>query len=410
MKWLRITNPGTFDVASAVNMLGASVKFTNDPIGLYGSGTKFAMAQAVREHLPIKIATNGKVWSLGTTKQEFRGVDFNKVILRSETGQVIKTPMTTDFGKEDWNDRWFIFREFYSNALDEGSKDIQVVDSVETVQGCTSIFLPYHEFANVYNNMDDYFTKQKHGTMWVDNGRIYRRGVYVGELKGTKICLHDSVDITESRTVNIYSAYHHITYRFNYCDITIDLFAELLQSSVDFKNKIDIIIHNNSSNAINFDKAMKQVYGERYCICPNSQEICADITYIGMNPVILPDNWNVPKTGLQHWSNYEINSGYRSLTDKEQAILDKVLKKCDWIIAKSPSVTFKVFGQAAKTSVQGQADLSDNSISIRDTMFHDENLLLNVVIHEFGHIITRCRDYDRGFTAFFIAKLVEITQ
>lgn len=411
MKWLRITNRGTFDVAGAVNMLGASVKETRNPIGLYGSGTKFAMAQAVRDGISVKIGTGGKLYHVGSQVETFRGVDFQKVVLKSETGKVIKTPMTTDFGKEDWKDRWFIFREFYSNALDEGSKQLEVVDGLDTIPGCTSIFLPYNHFCDIHKNLSDYFTDKPNRSAWVGNGRIFRRGVYVGQFEGTKLCMHKDVQITESRTVDMYSAFKHLSYLIQYTDITVDVIVELLQSSLDFQRQLEFDLTGNDARLELFHQALSQVFGNRYCICPNVDEVCRDIAYLGMKPVVLPDTWIVTGKQFNHWMNFETNSGCRSLNEDEQKALNSILKKVDWIIGnRLDGVSYKVFGKAEKTSAMGTADFKTNTITIRSDVFQDESKLLEVVIHEAGHLITGCRDYDRGFTAFFVNKLVEISK
>ena len=124
MKWLRISNPGNFDVVKSISMLGASVKETDSPIGLFGSGVKFALAQAAREDIALKISTDEDIYSVCVGTDTFRDKEFSIVNLKSKTGKKIKTPMTTRFGAEDWTDSWFIFREFYSNALDEGNSKI----------------------------------------------------------------------------------------------------------------------------------------------------------------------------------------------------------------------------------------------------------------------------------------------
>jgi len=105
MKWIRLRNKGSFDIKKSLNLIGASVKTCDNPIGLFGSGTKYALAQALREGITVKICSDGKEYTLFGKKEEFRGQVFDTVAFRSQTGTVIKTGIVSNFGKEDWTDQ-----------------------------------------------------------------------------------------------------------------------------------------------------------------------------------------------------------------------------------------------------------------------------------------------------------------
>ena len=105
MQYIKISNNGVLDVPMSCNMLGASVKEKDDAIGMFGSGLKYALALACRMNVSVHIASGEDVYRVETIKRMFRGVDFDKVILRNIFDSTIyETPITTELGKQDWND------------------------------------------------------------------------------------------------------------------------------------------------------------------------------------------------------------------------------------------------------------------------------------------------------------------
>lgn len=200
MSYIKMTNPGTFDIIKSLSLMGASVKTTDTPIGLFGSGSKYALAQAARLHIPITIVGE-QILQLTTTKDSFRGKEFDIVSLRNEkTGEVFPTGTTTEFGKEDWNDVWFIFREFYSNMLDEGGT-ASVVDSIDELETGTSVYLPLEVFEDIWDNLPNYFNFQPNHTFRDGTGLVFKEGVFVGKLELPFDSWVNEVPITEVRTL-----------------------------------------------------------------------------------------------------------------------------------------------------------------------------------------------------------------
>ena len=409
-KWVRITNAGDFDVASAVNMIGASVKECDSPIGLFGSGTKYALAQAARGGITVKIASGGEILTSIVEKQEFRNSEFDVVMFRSTTGKKVKTPITTKFGAEDWNQDWFIFREFFSNAIDEGSRQVDIVDKVEQVDGHTCVFLPYENFKEVYNNIDSYFTNQPNKTMWVGDGSIYRRGVLIGKLEGTKVCLHDDyVKINECRVMEVPSAISAMN-DYMYAVGDTNIIAEFLRSDKDFLSQgswgfFGTEKHYNEHVV----PALIQVYGENYCICPNVDDIVRDVKAMGFTPVVSPTiafNDKLCRT----YKSLDNGKSIRAINTDERVQFDKAWKRIEsFIPANYSDVRFFVISDAVR-GLLGQADIQNRIVYICDNLLQPgfDRQLTNTVLHEMGHIITKAGDYDRAFTNWFIERIVDI--
>lgn len=415
MKWLRLSNAGEFDVITAITMIGASVKVTDNPIGLYGSGAKYALAQALRQGIAVKIADKGKVYTLAGKPKTFRGEEFTMVALRSPTGKIHETGITSDFGKEDWKDLWFIFREFYSNMLDEDGI-CEVVDGVTPVEDGVSIFLPYSEFRQFYENLGDYFT-QDDWEIRPGTGRVYKKGVFVGELDEECVfdIQSDSVQMTESRTVKMGSAWTVAGDLFEYCDDS-ELW-KLLWESPNAHHSMHISMEwyqKGQIRSLSMHESLIAHYGEDYAICPNHEQMIKDaIQVYDLVPVVLPDNWTESKDCVKILDLIE-NVNLREPTEEEWEIVNKALAKIADFIREDTRMNLKISVSITDNGAGGTADLNGWDITISERALRMDcdrgtlNHTMRVLIHEINHLQTRAGDYDRGFAEGFQAYLVKL--
>lgn len=413
MKWLRISNPGNFDVVKSISMLGASVKETDSPIGLFGSGVKFALAQAAREDIALKISTDEDIYSVCVGTDTFRDKEFSIVNLKSKTGKKIKTPMTTRFGAEDWTDSWFIFREFYSNALDEGNSKIEVVDGIEAISGHTCVFLPYSNFSEVYKNLEKYFTKQPVG-LFVDGGEVFKKSVFVGKLEGTKVSLHNKdVSINECRVMNKEDAISIVANEMANCENS-EVWEAFLSSEECFLNNINVYVSKYVNERVTkaICSALVKVYGENYCLCPNVADIIKDVASMGYCPVVLKGiDLRIESDELRTYKSLDNSQICRDMSETEQKEFDKIRIGISAFVPDCCRPIIKVISEGA-AEILGQADMEKGIVYIRCTLFglKDNHELINTIIHEFGHIITKRGDYDRTFTDFFVKALTNLVK
>ena len=141
---LVFSNPGKLEM-NMVKLLGVSVKESNDPIGFFGTGLKYAMATALRLGGEMTIYSDGERFDVLGRKVELRGKEFTQVLLNDEA-----LGFTTELGKQ-W-EAWMVVRELYSNALDEqGSTTIQSGELADyAIAGKTIIVLRSECFLEVW--------------------------------------------------------------------------------------------------------------------------------------------------------------------------------------------------------------------------------------------------------------------
>lgn len=124
--------PGSMDMRSFTTMGLTAKPNTTRPIGLFGTGLKYAIAVLTRLGAQIEVYSNGQRYWFETVPIKFRDSDFQQITMRRDNwtggrgwvyGRRLKLPFTTQYGR-NW-EPWMAFRELYSNTLDEGGDIFQ---------------------------------------------------------------------------------------------------------------------------------------------------------------------------------------------------------------------------------------------------------------------------------------------
>lgn len=220
-KYILIQNEGEIE-PNSFELIGASTKRDEKgKIGFFGSGLKYSIAYMMRKNIEFKIYS-GNTEFVFTTKQELlKDKTFDRICING-----VPTSYTTTMGPT-WTQDWFILREIYCNALDEGSCTlIPETDIIQPSEGNTRIYIELtDELKKVSSAWDAYFSNERpfiaeennvytcylgsgegHSSQKVHlfektDGVLFRRGVRVyhdKELMYDYGC--DYIDINEDRT------------------------------------------------------------------------------------------------------------------------------------------------------------------------------------------------------------------
>lgn len=111
MNTVSFKNPGEIDVRS-IKSFGVSAKETDNPIGYFGTGLKYAIAIFLRSGHRVSISSGLDVFEFSIKRIQMRGKDFDFITMNGE-----EMPFTTELGK-NW-ELWQAFREVYCNCIDE---------------------------------------------------------------------------------------------------------------------------------------------------------------------------------------------------------------------------------------------------------------------------------------------------
>jgi hypothetical protein len=409
MEYIKIANNGTLDVITACNLLGASVKGDrSSAIGMFGSGLKYAMAQAARMEIDLFIASGENIYKLTTTPVEFRGDHFKRLVLKEYfTGVEHELPIATNFGEHDWTDPWFIYREVVCNAMDEGEHKVSVVTSLQRCRKETAFYLAYEPFKDIHQDLNKYFSKKKDNWVKGGTGIIYKKGVRVGQLSGMYIDMQSNdVDISESRQMDEYSARNALGDLMSRCS-NKETWKEFLVSSE--RDRIYLSVQERHTNVVAaMRSALKSLYG-KYAFSPDADNIKKDLLSQGIEPFVVPSNWTLPMGKFPSYRD--------TLVAEKDMIRPPFEGEMDLIawandLATAFGMLFEgeihvIADDSFEETMHGQADRKTGDIYLCKSIFKDKRQFLQTYIHEVGHVASGYGDYDRGFADYFIGRIVE---
>lgn len=123
MRSVVFKTPGKLDLR-AFTIFGVTAKPKSDnPIGYFGTGLKYAVAVCLRNGWAFTVYTGGEKYEFTTHQMDFRGkADMAITMVRTNKflTKKIDLPFTLELGK-NWQP-WQAFREVYANTLDENGK------------------------------------------------------------------------------------------------------------------------------------------------------------------------------------------------------------------------------------------------------------------------------------------------
>lgn len=194
----------------AIESFGISAKRTDNPIGKFGTGLKYAIAITLRSGGKVTLWRGLESTRFTTKEARVRDTTVDMVMLGDK-----QLPFSTHLGSS-W-ESWMPFREMYANTLDEGG-EVGTLEDLFPTEGATTFEFECPLMTDAYNNRDelfipkdreivfecDEFTAFKGKSMF-----LYYNGVRAYNL--LKPSLHTysfyNIELTEDRTIKTeYSA------------------------------------------------------------------------------------------------------------------------------------------------------------------------------------------------------------
>lgn len=153
--------PGILDVRSIL-IMGINVKpKTDNPIGYFGTGLKYAIAVLVSNDIPVTIYAGPRRFTFRKKKSTFRRHSIETIIIEIKPkrgrSKSVELPFTTSYGK-NW-ELWQAFRELESNTMDEGgiSYTKPADGFTRRNQKKTFIEVESEAFAKIHDERDNIF-------------------------------------------------------------------------------------------------------------------------------------------------------------------------------------------------------------------------------------------------------------
>lgn len=198
-------NEGKLEIDSIVSF-GVCVKESDNPIGYFGTGLKYAISVLLRTGHTVEIHTCGEVYKFETIRKAVRGKEFEFVGMNgSQLG------FTTELGK-NW-EVWQAFRELYCNCLDEGGEAFSVTGTPDISDNETMVAVSGTEIETAYHEKHTHFIDGDKGRVFesphadIHKGpcsHVYYRGVRALDLPAPsmfKYNIWQEMKLTEDRTI-----------------------------------------------------------------------------------------------------------------------------------------------------------------------------------------------------------------
>jgi hypothetical protein len=140
-------NPGEIDLRS-ITSFGVSVKDTDNPIGFFGTGLKYAIAILIRTGHQVSIRSGLTEYEFGVRREKIRGKEFDFITVRTGRGKPKSLGFTTEVGKT-WQ-LWMAYREIACNCRDEGGEGYRAAEMPDPEAGRTQVIVDGSEFEAIH--------------------------------------------------------------------------------------------------------------------------------------------------------------------------------------------------------------------------------------------------------------------
>lgn len=229
-----------------IRAMAVSAKDSENPIGFFGTGMKYALAIVLRHGGKVTMWRGLDRYVFDTEIVELRGKQFSFVTMNGE-----RLPFTIDLGKQ-WA-MWMAYREFFCNALDEGGSATQDPTIAMPHEEATVFSIEHTEIDEIFAQHGRYFysaTPIAEGGNFkllprnAQNPRgLYNRGVLIGELQQDSIWTYDmkKAKLTEDRTFSsTWDIQRQIAKDIVECLDENFLRSWLIQPKLSFEHQLDL--------------------------------------------------------------------------------------------------------------------------------------------------------------------------
>jgi hypothetical protein len=428
-KFIKIESKGTIDT-QAFYLLGASSKREdNTKIGFFGSGLKYSIAYLLRNDIEFKVFSDYKEIKFSTEKVDFRGQEF-KVIKVDDKD----TSMTTEMGI-DW-EPWFVIREIYCNAIDEGESKISIVkQKVSDIDKCipiedkTVFYIKItNEFQELVDNWSNFFSEKRKDILYSDDkgnkifnaseGLIaYRKGIRCLYIKEEKTLFHYDmswITINESRIIKSDWDFKYSLVKFLKVIECKKVIAHILncinekwEKSLYWDNFENFsftwleVIGNKTLvpyENCGFWQELMQDAPEQYLILPST--LVSGLKKTFTNDIRVIGDVNGKGNSVDFKQLKELNKKQNFLLDECLNFLNKSGYKINYPIIVGDFLSTKTLGQA-----------KDDTILLSVKVFElGRKEIVSTIYEENEHLISKCSDETREFQNHLIMNTISLME
>jgi hypothetical protein len=425
-KYILIQNDGEIE-PNSFELIGASTKRGEaGKIGFFGSGLKYSIAYMMRKGIDFKIYSGMQEFHF-TTKSEFlKDKSFERICINNTP-----TSYTTTMGPT-WTEDWFVLREIYCNAVDEGSCTlVKETENVLPSDGKTRIFIEQTaSLKQAIDNWNGYFSDER--TPIISVPEVYT--CYIGT-SDTEPANTQSVDIYEKTEGVIYRkgirVYKNDDYLFDYGMKSVDVnedrtaknmsaFAYAIRSLMALfpsENYVRAVLRTGDADVSSFEYRALSAHDGKFndewisfsdramlVVREISAKYIEQITRTTMEVFYIPASFArslkkmLPAIKILGMGSIVGEYGYNEIdkTAKMDFLLKEVLRA---LAEMNYHISFEIVPvEFDKDHVMGMADTKNKRILIADTTFDKgRREIALTLMEENEHIISGAEDESRKF-------------
>jgi hypothetical protein len=439
MSYIRIANKADGVNRLYLEKLGLSTKRDNEnTIGQFGSGSKFA---------PIAALRNGWEWinvgedDLGPYKMEY--------VIKEESGinciyylyddEVLKpSSFVAEAGLLSWDSEFQIFREAFSNALDEFTEfgndySIDIVDEVKYEPGVFAVYLTADpDLLDILRDFDKYFVIKRNSLATCGYDKIYASFDNEANFyyKGVLVFNDDSklpmfnyefsnITLNEERRIrNTYELGSKVTKMFYYLENGqpghIDIAETLIHCANKDRWEWSLPIHNvetwfnadshHPNNA--FKTAWANIHGDSVAVSPELMRFKAQFALRDVKTVEIKSPYLyaiLTRSGVPCADSVlgdEVNYEFMTVTGEKRNTLDRALSMVKSYLPRFDHVVsdMKVFiPQGDQDRILGVANMTKGAMYLSINAFESLQTLVGTIVHEYDHLDSQIGDEDNSF-------------
>lgn len=393
-------NSGEIDLRS-VSTFGCSVKESENPIGFFGTGLKYAIAVLLRTGHAVFIQSGVSEVKLAAQKDTIRGKTFDFIVMDG-VGAADRQPLgfTTELGKT-W-EVWMAYRELFCNAKDE--PDSRVFESASVpapVAGKTRLVVFGEPLLKAHQDRSEFLLETKPifkiGDIEVHSGEkraFFYRGIKVMDFQRPALYTYNQtskVYLTEDRTAKEPA---HVQYSI----------AKAILSYAD-RLMLESVLVAGERNIEHFFDYHGWTGHEP------SAEFLSTITALQRHSLS-----KINPTALKVWrekGHHFIDPRRIRMTKLQNATLEKAIAFCEragfMVRDEYPIIVVEALGGEG---VMAMADRIGKQILLSEAIFNQDGTkgVVRALIEEYIHLKHGFEDYSNGMQNFLFAKMVSLAE
>ena len=201
-------NDGEID-PQLIALIGVNVKESENAIGFFGTGLKYAVACMARWGEALTIQSGQAEFTFCAEPTEIRGRSFDVIVMRSKI-DFLRLGFTTELGKR-W-EPWMVYRELWCNAHDEPAPRVyQIARAPAPQSGITRAIVSGPKIEHAHATRDEFILQNRTPLHTVEGleiyegagNRIFYRGIAVQTPDKASLYTYNITEhlyLTEDRT------------------------------------------------------------------------------------------------------------------------------------------------------------------------------------------------------------------